>query len=90
MAAYVNGDEVEKASGIERAAVLLGRAILPAIAGLMTDITGRLLREAGLAAFSLGELRNRGDLAVILGEGPMTASPARLESEANRSGTGRT
>lgn len=39
----------------------------------------RLMREAGAAPVSLGELRNRSDLVVVLGQAPLEADPGLLE-----------
>lgn len=39
----------------------------------------RLMREAGSNPVSLGELRNRSDLVIVLGKGPLEADPNLLE-----------
>lgn len=106
MAVYVNGNEVEQESGLKHAADLLGKAKLPVIGGLMTDIAGakqaialaeklggvvdhmageeitrasRVAREAGTTPSSLGELRNRSDVVVLLGDGALSAEPELLQ-----------
>ncbi|XSG82724.1 MAG: hypothetical protein ACPW61_02810 [Methyloligella sp. ZOD6] len=106
MAVYLNGNEVEEGQALASAAELLGKAKLPLIAGLMTDVAGaeaaldlaetvggvidhaagggmaranRLMREAGSTPVSLGEVRNRSDLVIVLGKAPLEADPALLE-----------
>lgn len=102
MAAYLKGESIDEASALEVAAELLGRARLPVIGGLLTDIAGaeaalalaarlggvidhdagdalsrgaRLMRETGGCPASFGEVRNRADLVVLLGDAPLKRDP---------------
>jgi formylmethanofuran dehydrogenase subunit B len=98
MATYLKGERAEEASALARAAELLGRARLPVIGGLLTDIAGaeaalalarklgavidhdagealtrstRLMRETGACPASFGEVRNRADMVVLIGDAPL-------------------
>lgn len=102
MAMYLKGQSADEASALEHAAELLGKARLPVIGGLLTDIAGagaalalaerlggvidhdagealsrsaRLMRETGGCPASFGEVRNRADIVVLLGEGPLRRGP---------------
>jgi len=106
MVAKVQRGDGSEASALERAAELLGRARLPVIGGLLTDIGGaqaaialaqklggiidhaagdsltreaRIRREAGTSAASFGEVRNRADMIVVIGDLPLEQEPDLLD-----------
>jgi formylmethanofuran dehydrogenase subunit B len=100
--AKARGEEAEVDSALERAADLLGRARLPVLGGLFTDISGaaaalalaeklggvvdhaagtglmraaRMMRETGATPASFGEVRNRADTVVVIGQAPLDRDP---------------
>jgi formylmethanofuran dehydrogenase subunit B len=64
-------------AGAQAAIALAERTggVIDHIAGEAMSRASRLMREAGSTVMSLGEVRNRSDLVVVLGEGPLKANP---------------
>jgi formylmethanofuran dehydrogenase subunit B len=105
MAVTEKGGGAGEPDALKRAADLLGRARLPVIGGLFTDIAGaeaalalaqklggvidhaqgeglarasRIMRETGGSPASFGEVRNRADTIVVIGDAPLKRSPELL------------
>ncbi len=105
MAVTEKGRGAGEPDALKRAADLLGRARLPVIGGLFTDIAGaeaaialakklggvidhaqgeglaraaRIMRETGGCPASFGEVRNRADTIVVIGDAPLKRSPELL------------